>query len=217
MSTRAALKRDERKAATRRALIGAAAELFARRGIEATSLDEIAAEVGLTKGAVYAHFESKADLVMHVLDSTQAAVEGNQLVDPGRRFGDALAELGPEVADMLPRITRDQVMLFLETFLYELRDEDRRRKFVRGVRKGRKEGGAELDTAARERGRDLLVPGRELMAIFEGIGVGLLVMLAFDAEAISRDSIVRFFGALGYGLDDADAVNALLSKPPSRG
>src|SRR5438094_4883531 len=58
------LSRGARKAETRGALIRAAAKLFANNGIEATSLDRIAAEVGLTKGAIYAHFANKQELVM---------------------------------------------------------------------------------------------------------------------------------------------------------
>lgn len=45
-------------------LIAAASRLFNRRGIDGTSLDEISAAVGATKGAVYHYFDDKADLVV---------------------------------------------------------------------------------------------------------------------------------------------------------
>ncbi|MBP7648689.1 MAG: TetR family transcriptional regulator [Phenylobacterium sp.] len=45
-------------------LIAAASRLFNRRGIGGTSLDEISAAVGATKGAVYHYFDDKADLVV---------------------------------------------------------------------------------------------------------------------------------------------------------
>ncbi|SIN64648.1 transcriptional regulator, TetR family [Parasphingorhabdus marina DSM 22363] len=44
-------------------LLATASRLFNRNGIEATSLDEIAAVMGLTKGAVYHYLEDKNDLV----------------------------------------------------------------------------------------------------------------------------------------------------------
>lgn len=44
-------------------LIAAASRLFNRRGINGASLDEVAASVGATKGAVYHYFDDKADLV----------------------------------------------------------------------------------------------------------------------------------------------------------
>lgn len=45
-------------------LIAAASRLFNRRGIDGTSLDEVSASVGATKGAVYHYFDDKADLVV---------------------------------------------------------------------------------------------------------------------------------------------------------
>ena len=44
-------------------LIAAASRLFNRRGIDGASLDDVAAMVGATKGAVYHYFDDKADLV----------------------------------------------------------------------------------------------------------------------------------------------------------
>jgi AcrR family transcriptional regulator len=52
----------ERTEATTAALVGAARELFARDGYDATSLDAVAARAKVTKGAVYHHFEGKRQL-----------------------------------------------------------------------------------------------------------------------------------------------------------
>jgi AcrR family transcriptional regulator len=52
----------ERTEATTGALVDAARELFARDGYDATSLDAVAARAGVTKGAVYHHFEGKPQL-----------------------------------------------------------------------------------------------------------------------------------------------------------
>jgi TetR/AcrR family acrAB operon transcriptional repressor len=49
-------------AATREALLDAALSLFRDRGVAQTSLSEVAAAAGLTRGAVYWHFRDKADL-----------------------------------------------------------------------------------------------------------------------------------------------------------
>ena len=55
-------RRDEYSEATRRALLESAARLFADKGFTATSLDEVAAEARVTKGAVYHHFRNKQAL-----------------------------------------------------------------------------------------------------------------------------------------------------------
>jgi AcrR family transcriptional regulator len=57
-----------KKEETRRRLLDAGAYVFAQRGFAAATLDEIAAAAGLTKGAVYSNFDSKADLAVAVLE-----------------------------------------------------------------------------------------------------------------------------------------------------
>lgn len=52
---------------TRAALLGAAATVFARRGYDGASISEIASDAGLTSGAIYAHFASKAELFVATL------------------------------------------------------------------------------------------------------------------------------------------------------
>jgi AcrR family transcriptional regulator len=52
-------RRHEYSEATRRALLDSATELFVRQGFTHTSLDEVAAEARVTKGAIYHHFPSK--------------------------------------------------------------------------------------------------------------------------------------------------------------
>lgn len=61
-------RRDEYSEATRRALLESAARLFADKGFTATSLDEVAAEARVTKGAVYHHFANKQALFEAVAD-----------------------------------------------------------------------------------------------------------------------------------------------------
>lgn len=46
-------------------LLATASRLFNRNGIEATSVDEIASVMGLTKGAIYHYLEDKNDLISH--------------------------------------------------------------------------------------------------------------------------------------------------------
>lgn len=61
------MRQEERRARTRAALLRAAASSFASRGYDSASVDAIAASVGLSKGAVYAHFPSKLELYLGVM------------------------------------------------------------------------------------------------------------------------------------------------------
>ena len=57
---------ERRLERTRAALIASARHLFATRGFEGASLDEIADAAGYTRGAIYRHFANKEDLFFAV-------------------------------------------------------------------------------------------------------------------------------------------------------
>lgn len=54
-------------AATRRDLVEAAVAVFGERGFAAAKLDEIASRAGVTRGALYHHFENKEDVYDSIL------------------------------------------------------------------------------------------------------------------------------------------------------
>jgi AcrR family transcriptional regulator len=58
----------ERRAATTSSLVDAARELFAADGYGATSLDAVALKAGVTKGALYHHFDGKRQLFEAVFE-----------------------------------------------------------------------------------------------------------------------------------------------------
>ncbi len=62
----------ERRAETRARLVDAAIQLWAHRGIEAVSLDEIAAVADRTRGAFHANFADRSELIAQVLDTVVA-------------------------------------------------------------------------------------------------------------------------------------------------
>ena len=84
-------------AATRAFLLQIAAELFAERGYAETTMAQLIARSGLTKGAFYFHFSSKEQLALAVIeekqrqwiDSVVQAISAASCVRPaaGRRLG----------------------------------------------------------------------------------------------------------------------------------
>ncbi|MDL4863083.1 TetR family transcriptional regulator [Halomonas elongata] len=61
--------------ATREALLDAAEEVFFEKGVACTSLEQIARQAGMTRGAVYWHFRNKADLFRAMLDRVRMPFE----------------------------------------------------------------------------------------------------------------------------------------------
>lgn len=54
---------------TKRSILESAKRLFSRRGFERTSLSDIAKYAGVTRGAIYWHFENKEELLLALDDS----------------------------------------------------------------------------------------------------------------------------------------------------
>ena len=61
------LTREDSRERTTQRLLAAAQKLIARRGLGATTLDDIAGEAGYTRGAFYSNFGSKGELFIELL------------------------------------------------------------------------------------------------------------------------------------------------------
>ncbi|SAK58080.1 TetR/AcrR family transcriptional regulator [Caballeronia ptereochthonis] len=61
------LTRAQRKKQTRERLLDAAERMFVRKGFAATSVDDISDEAGYTRGAFYFNFDSKAEVLIELL------------------------------------------------------------------------------------------------------------------------------------------------------
>ena len=82
---RKGLPRVEQVAANRRVLLNAALGVFREVGYAAASVDAIAEAAGFTKGAVYSHFSSKADLFLSLLEDRLAERARHALEITSRR------------------------------------------------------------------------------------------------------------------------------------
>jgi len=61
-------KPQARTAATKAKILDAAQSLFAEQGFENTQLDEVAARAGYSRGAIYAHYSSKEELFLELME-----------------------------------------------------------------------------------------------------------------------------------------------------
>ena len=52
---------------TKEDIMAVALHLFAQNGYEAVSVSQIAGALGMTKGALYRHYENKRDIFLHIV------------------------------------------------------------------------------------------------------------------------------------------------------
>jgi TetR/AcrR family acrAB operon transcriptional repressor len=71
-------KTKEEAEVTRNSLLDAALTVFSKQGYEATRLEDIADEAGVTRGAIYHHFGGKAELFNALIDERFA--RANQMM-----------------------------------------------------------------------------------------------------------------------------------------
>ncbi|HLU74285.1 MAG TPA: TetR family transcriptional regulator [Nonomuraea sp.] len=108
-------------AETRERLLRAAADVFAERGYDGTRVADIAAAAGVSNGALYAHFASKADLLLEALRAHAGQMLADLLADdPDRSATELLLALGRR----LPRRRDAPGYLLVEALAAARRDQD---------------------------------------------------------------------------------------------
>ncbi|MFC6083069.1 TetR/AcrR family transcriptional regulator [Sphaerisporangium aureirubrum] len=108
-------------AETRERLLRAAAEVFAERGYDGTRVADIAAAAGVSNGALYAHFGSKAELLVAALRTYGPRLLATLFAaDPDRSVKELLLVIGR----WLPRRRDTRGYLIVEALVAARRDED---------------------------------------------------------------------------------------------
>src|SRR6266536_2614014 len=111
---------EKRERLTQKAIVDTAAELFARDGFGATSLDDIAVVLGATKGALYYHVKNKEEILRLIYLTVLTASEEplSRLVEadlpPAEKLRRAIEHQASTAADRSPAMTvffREQVHL----------------------------------------------------------------------------------------------------------
>ena len=195
------LTRKQKQAHTRACLMHSAARVFARRGLQQASIDEVAEDAGFTKGAFYANFKSKEELFLAMLDERFAKrIEDIERVIAGegstaqkaRRAGDQFVQ----------RLSADREWerLFFEFSAYAARDEDFREELVTRYRAMRDRIAAALQTHAEEAEKESVLGSDQvaLMVCMMGNGFALEKLLEGDAVAdeLYGTMLMIFFAGL---------------------
>jgi len=120
-----------RTAETVAKILDAAQEIFSEQGFEKTQLEEVAARAGYSRGAIYAHYASKEDVFLALMEqrvltkytAMRQALESEPIVS--MRLGIFKQWLGAQVSD------QSWGTLMLEFKLYALRRPESRDKLLK--------------------------------------------------------------------------------------
>jgi len=91
------VKQQERREATIASILDVARGAFGKRGFAATTIDSIAEDCGIAKGAVYHHFASKQALFAAVMEAVQADIARAPIPPRDARLTDPLDQIAAGV------------------------------------------------------------------------------------------------------------------------
>lgn len=205
MASKQRLTRAAKQAQTRTQLIAAAASVFARRGFQAATIEEIAEEAGYSHGAVYSNFAGKEDLFLAVFE--QYMSERVAEVAHASEIEGSFAERARAGADQwMQRFAddRDTFLLHLEFMIHAARNPHLSKQLGRRMATLRLEIERQLSSREARSGGALPLPAADLALVLRALGIGLAV------EALNQPGELdtRLYGdfvALVAGLLEAGA------------
>jgi len=175
----------------REALVGAAADVFLRRGFQAATLREIAAAAQMTTGAVYSNFDGKADLFLAVLeeklDPRLATMYEAARTAP-------LNGVGPRVGEEFTVYLKERrrwLILLIEFWAEAARDPKLQPKFAQRHAGLRAAVGEVVAKRAARLDYELPLPADHMATLLIALTNGMAVELLADPAAVPEDLYAR--------------------------
>lgn len=188
---------------TRDKLFEAAASVFEEQGINAASIEKIAATAGFTRGAFYSNFASKDELIVAMLEDhvAQTIRRNLDLLAKHQDLQDFIAAF----RDM-DRARQDPLgrspLLHMEMILFVARAEKRRPELAKRLR-ARREMLTEIVTIiSRHSGKNFKQP-EWVAAILLALEDGFRLHRLIDPETTPPDSFLRAFNDLQEAIGKA--------------
>lgn len=198
--------------ATRQQLLAAAEQVFAAKGVSRTSLQDIAQAAGTTRGAIYWHFDNKADLFNAMMEQAVLPMEQalQQIGHDARQ--DPLQELEHAMLQAMGSIAGDartRQIFEIATSKVEYVDEllGVKARHAQACSNAAGETERSLREAAMRRGVSLpispTVAAQGLQALMTGlIHTWILSPQVFDLVETTRAALRTYLAGLGLQIDD---------------
>jgi AcrR family transcriptional regulator len=173
------------RAQTRQRLLQAAGEVFAERGYDRSSLDDVGTAAGLTKGAVYSSFAGKDDLFYALMreriDERLALV--TEAVERQTTVQDIKHDAGSGLAQLMSS-QREWHLLFIEFWARAVRDPGLRDEFACERRSVRGLIAQFLEARAVEAEVNLPAPAEQLAVAVLALSNGIAIEHLADPDTV---------------------------------
>jgi AcrR family transcriptional regulator len=200
------LTREQRKEQTRESLLSAARDVFTTKGVIATSVEDIVAAAGYTRGAFYSNFGGKTDLLLELLQRDQDKVEAE-----AQCIFDRCNTREEMMAAFLKRfrLLNDQpesYLLWMEARLHSARDERFCAKFGTLLQKQQEHMAACISSIVECAGAQLPIPTGMLALGLVALREGLQSWRATKSCNVPDERFDALLtGFLAFALSDSDA------------
>jgi AcrR family transcriptional regulator len=202
------LTRKEKQAETRQRLLNAAERVFLRRGLQGSSVEEIAAEAGFTRGAFYSNFKSKDELFVELLQDRVYRQYAQMAEEAQEQPGTPRERLrwGVErVRDVQKgEIGRWLFRLWLECLTQAARDAEFRELAATFWSGNRTLVAEQIKATFKEVGREPPLPPDQIATAMIALDVGLAVQHLVDPEEVPLEAYVPLFDLLFGSLVDTE-------------
>lgn len=173
----------KRRPRTVGALLDAALELFAEQGFGATSIPEICARAGLTKGAFYSNFANKDALFLALLDrSWERRAEWIRQALPAPDRGTATAPVRPTYQGGSP-VDRQWTLVSTEFSLHAIRHAEVAALLAQHEQRVRAELAALVTEALERKERRPVIPADDLARMIVAVTEGNDIQALTDTAA----------------------------------
>ncbi|HEY2141500.1 MAG TPA: TetR/AcrR family transcriptional regulator [Solirubrobacteraceae bacterium] len=207
--------RAEKQAQTRTELIEAATRVFAHRGYQVATVEEIAETAGYSHGAVYSNFAGKEELFLAVFERYMA--QRVQEVASATETEGSFVERSRAAADQwMQRFTEDRAtfLLHLEFMIHAARNPHLSKQLGERMSALRLEIERYLTEREETAQTPLPLPAADLALILRALGIGLAVE-ALNAPGAIDTHLYGDFVALMAGLLEANDPDRAATGQPS--
>jgi AcrR family transcriptional regulator len=183
--------KGDKRERTRTALLDAALALTREKGLEATTLQNVAERVGMTTGAIYGNFRNRDELFMALAVRQWAPIKPQ--FTPGSSFAELMRAMAEAVLAAIPD-RRPAAVGALTFRAYALRHENVRQSFRDEMAKGLAAGATWMESVFAA--ADLPMPAEVLVRVINALIEGLLFQRFLTPELMPDEVFYAAFAVL---------------------